>query len=122
MYSTAQPAISAYIKGKKVNDIRNSLPAAYSINPALAFRDYVTTEIKDMGVGFDGGDIDDVLLAATANDCDEFVSVNPMSYTVSSVDGDEVLLEPDAKAFPLQTGDRVTYGGLLGMWYFFGHS
>ena len=107
---SAQPAISAYIKGKKVNDIRNSLSAAYSINPALAFRDYVTTETKDMGVGFDGGDIDDVLLAATANDCDEFVTVNPMSYTVSSIVGNEVLLEPDAKAFPLQTGDRVTYG------------
>ena len=107
---SAQPAISAYIKGKKINDIRNSLSAAYSINPALAFRDYVTTETKDMGVGFDGGDIDDVLLAATANDCDEFVTVNPMSYTVSSIVGNEVLLEPDAKAFPLQTGDRVTYG------------
>ena len=79
---TTQPAISAYIKGKKINDIRNSSPAAYSTNPALAFRDYVTTEIKDMGVGFDGGDIDDVLLAATANDCDEFVSVSPISYEV----------------------------------------
>ena len=108
---SSPPAISAYIKGKKVNDIRNSLPAAYSTNPALTFRDYITTETKDMGIGFDGGDIDDVLLAATANDCDEFVTVNPMSYTVSSVDGDAILLEPDAKAFPLQTGDRVTYGG-----------
>ena len=58
-------------------------------------------------------DIDDVFLAATANDCDEFVDVNPMSYDhSSSVNGDEVFLEPiDAKAFPLQTGDRVTYGG-----------
>ena len=109
-----EPAISAYIKGKKVNDIRNSLPAAYSPNPALAFRDYVTTGIRDMGVGFDRSDIDDVLLAATANDCDEFVSVSPISYTVSSVDGNEVFLEPDspeAKSFALQTGDRVTYGG-----------
>ena len=103
------PAISAYIKGKKVNDIRNSLSNAYSTNPALIFRDYVTTEIKDMGVGFDGGDIDDVLLAATANDCDEFVSVKPISYTVSSVDGNEVFLEPTAKAFALQAGDRVRY-------------
>ena len=109
---SSQPAISTYIKGKKVNDIRNSSPAAHSINPSLIFRDYVTTEIKDIGVGFDGTDIDDVLLAATANDCDEFVSVNPISYTVSSVDVDELLLEPtEAKAFALQTGDRVTYAG-----------
>ena len=108
---SAQPAISAYIKGKKVNDIRNSLSASYSINPALAFRDYVTTEIKDMGVGFEGGDIDDVLLAATANDCDELVSVNSMSYTVSSTSGNEVFLESNVKAFALQTGDRVTYAG-----------
>ena len=74
----------------------------------------MTTGIRDMGVGFDRSDIDDVLLAATANDCDEFVSVSPISYTVSSIDGNEVFLEPDspeAKSFALQTGDRVTYGG-----------
>ena len=108
---SAQPAISAYIKGKKVNDIRNSNPASYSPNPALAFRDYVTTEAKDMGVGFEGGDIDDSFLAAAANNCDEFVTVSPISYTVSSIDADEVFLEPNAKAFALQTGDRVTYAG-----------
>ena len=108
---SAQPAISAYIKGKKVNDIRNTTPAAYSPNPALAFRDYITTEIKDMGVGFEGGDIDDLFLAATANNCDEFVTVSPISYDVSSIDGDEIFLEPNAKAFALQTGDRVTYAG-----------
>ena len=77
---SSQPAISAYIKGKKVNDIRSALSASYSLNPALVFRDYVTTEIRDMGVGFEGGDIDDVFLAATANDCDEFVNVNSISY------------------------------------------
>ena len=108
---TSQPAISAYIKGKKVNDIRNSLPAAYSTNPTLAFRDYVTTEIKDMGVGFEGADINDMFLAATANDCDEFVSVNPISYAVSSIDGSKIFLnpEPNTKTFSLQTGDRVTF-------------
>ena len=108
-YISSEPAISAYIKGKKVNDVRNSSPAAYSPNPALVFRDYVTTETKDMGVGFDTGDIDDVLLAATANDCDEFVSVKPVVYNVSSVDGDEVFLETTTKAFALQAGDRVRY-------------
>ena len=109
---SAQPAISTYIKGKKINDIRNSSPVSFSINPALVFRDYVTTKIKDIGVGFDGSDIDDVLLAATANDCDEFVSVSSISYDVSSIVGDELLLEPtEAKAFALQTGDKVTYSG-----------
>ena len=105
------PAISAYIKGKKVNDVRRSSSISYSPNPALAFRDYVTTGIKDMGVGFDGGDIDDGLLAATANDCDEFVSVSHISYTVSNVGTQTLLLEPDARAFALQTGDKVTYAG-----------
>ena len=108
---SSQPAISAYIKGKKINDIRNSLPASYSINPALIFRDYITTEIKDMGVGFEGGDIDDVFLAATANDCDEFVNVNSISYAVSSTNRNEVFLKSNKKAFALQTGDKVTYAG-----------
>ena len=93
---TSEPAISAYIKGKKVSDPRNSLPKSFSINPASVFRDYVTTGIKDMGVGFDGGDIDDVLLAATANDCDEFVNVKAISYDVESTNGDEILLKPDS--------------------------
>ena len=88
---TSQPAISAYIKGKKVNDIRNSLSSLPTpSNPALAFRDYVTTEIKDMGVGFEGGDIDDVFLAATANDCDVFVNVNHIRYDqFQALDGNE---------------------------------
>ena len=109
---SGQPAISAYVKGKKVNDIRNALlPSTYSTNPALIFRDYVTTEIRDMGVGFDGGDIDDFLLAATANNCDEFVNTKSISYTVSSTDGKGIFLEPRAKASALQTGDKVAYGG-----------
>ena len=116
----AQPAISAYVKGKRVNDIRNNLSrAAYSINPALIFRDYVTTEIRDMGVGFELDDIANTTLAATANVCDEFVTVKPISYVVSSTDGDEVFLKPggpatrNIKGFALQTGDRVRYGGAI---------
>ena len=93
---TSEPAISAYIKGKKVSDPRNLIAKSFSINPASVFRDYVTTGIKDMGVGFDGGDIDDVLLAATANDCDEFVNVKAISYDVESTNGDEILLKPDS--------------------------
>ena len=134
---TSEPAISAYIKGKKVSDPRNSLPKSFSINPALVFRDYVTTRIKDMGVGFDEVDIDDVLLAATANDCDEFVNVNPISYNVSHTDGGAVFLDPDSvsggasivkgtsstknklQGFPLQTGDRVTYDGAIRYVVFF---
>ena len=117
---SAQPAISAYIKGKKVNDIRNALlPSTYSPNPALVFRDYVTTEIRDMGVGFDEIDIDDFLLAATANDCDEFVTTKSISYTVSSTDGEAIFLEPRAKASALQTGDKVVYGGTVRYVVFF---
>ena len=107
---TGEPAISAWIKGK-VRDPRNTLAAQFNTNPAAIFKDYVTKDVRDMGVGFGSGDIEDTVLNATANVCDEFVQVDPVAYTVATTSGDAVFLTAAEKGFLLQTGDRVTFGG-----------
>ena len=107
------PLISAYIKGKKIRDIRlSSTSSVFSINPALILRDYMTTSVRDMGVGFETADIDRTLLAATANTCEEFVDVTDIDYMVHSRKTDSLAIETDNKAVALQTGDRVTVGGV----------
>lgn len=108
------PAISAYVKGRKVKEIRTAgSPVKFSVNPALILRDYTTTPIVDMGVGFSEIDIDDVFLEASANVCDEFVDVNPVTFSVDHIDSSDsgVYITGQDKAFLLQTGDRVTIGG-----------
>ena len=107
---TGEPAISVWIRGK-VGDPRNTSPAQFSTNPASIFRDYMTKGIRDMGVGFGSGDIENTVLSATANVCDEFVKVHPITYTVSKTVGDVVFLTAAEKGFLLQTGDRVTFRG-----------
>lgn len=63
------PEITATIKGKKVFDPRTGL-TAWSDNPALCIRDYLTS---GYGIGAPFSEIDDVLVAQAANICEEIV-------------------------------------------------
>ena len=63
------PALSVKIRGKKVFDPRTST-TAWSSNPALCIRDYLTS---DYGLGQVSGRIDDTLVSAAANICDQTV-------------------------------------------------
>jgi len=72
------PNISAVIKGKKVLDTRTST-TAYSANPALCLRDYLTDSA--VGMGMDATEIDVTAINAAANICDEQVQVLPLSPT-----------------------------------------
>jgi hypothetical protein len=61
------PQITATIKGKKVFDPRTST-TAFSDNPALCLRDYI---LAGYGLAEDLDNIDDSLVIAAANVCDE---------------------------------------------------
>ena len=61
------PEITATISGKKVYDPRTST-TAWSDNPALCLRDYLTSSY---GIAEDTANIDDALVIAAANVCDQ---------------------------------------------------
>jgi hypothetical protein len=70
------PEVTAIVKGKKVYDPRTST-TAWSDNPALCLRDYLTsgkggtnTTIYNYGIGEDIESVDDDLVTIAANVCD----------------------------------------------------
>ena len=75
-YSGGLPTITADIKGTKVYDPRTST-TAWSDNPALCIRDYLTD--TRYGRGIDSSLIDDTSFNASANYCDETVTIGGAS-------------------------------------------
>lgn len=98
------PALSAKIRGKKVFDTRTST-TAWSDNPALCLRDYLTS---DYGLNQTSSRIDDTLVSTAANICDETVE-GEKRYTCNGAF--TTGLEPSGIATNLLT----SMGGLL--WY-----
>jgi len=66
------PTVSALVRGKKVYDPRTST-TAYSANPALCIRDYLTDTKYGLGVTAD--ELDDTAFIDAANACDENVAL-----------------------------------------------
>ena len=66
------PNISALVKGKKLYDSRTG-STAYSTNPALAIRDYMTN--TSYGFSAASAEIDDAAFVTAANICDESVAL-----------------------------------------------
>ena len=62
------PTVTAIVKGKKVYDPRTTL-TAWSDNPALCLRDYLTD--TTYGLGEDAANIDDTAVQTAANVCEE---------------------------------------------------
>jgi len=67
VFSNGIPVITALVSGKKVYDPRLGY-TAYSNNPALCLRDYLTSKY---GLAEDTVNIDDVLISTAANVCDQ---------------------------------------------------
>jgi hypothetical protein len=65
------PDITCVVQGRKVFDPRNST-TAYSSNPALCIRDYLTN--ARYGKGLTSAQIDDTAFSQAATDCDEVVT------------------------------------------------
>ena len=70
------PNISCVVKGRKVYD-PDSETTAYSANPALCLRDYLTD--ADLGMDMDASEIDDTSVIAAAAVCVEQVEVKPVT-------------------------------------------
>ena len=104
VYPTAIPSISAIVKGKKLFDPRDG-GTRWSANTALAVRDYLSN--GQYGFGAVTAEIDDTLVQAAANVCDEVVQVTPRPATAASVDGSNNWIVLNEELLFLQTGDRV---------------
>ena len=72
-YDNGLPSVTAIIRGKKVYDPRTAT-TAWSDNPALIVRDYLTN--TKYGLGESTSNIDDTRLATAANICDETVTTD----------------------------------------------
>ena len=77
VFANGIPNISAIVKGKKVYDPYTTT-TAWSANPALCLRDYLTEEL---GMDMDSTEIDDTAVTAAKNICDEQVQILPLSPT-----------------------------------------
>ena len=71
------PVVTAVVKGKKVYDSRTTT-TAWSNNPAMCLRDYLTSPY---GLDESGAEIDDALVEESANVCDETTSDGDARYT-----------------------------------------
>lgn len=73
VYENGLPTITSIVRGKKVYDPRTT-NTAWSDNPALIVRDYLTND--DYGLGEESANIDDTRLATAANICDQSVTTD----------------------------------------------
>lgn len=71
-YPQGMPALSVVLKGKKLYDPRDA-STAWSDNPALCIRDYLTDTLY--GLGCTSDEIDDDSFSTAANVCDESVAL-----------------------------------------------
>jgi predicted phage tail protein len=78
------PTITALVNGRKVYDPRDT-STAFSNNPALCIRDYLTN--TRYGRGIDSSLIDDTSFSAAANYCDETVTIGGQSVARYTCDG-----------------------------------
>ena len=72
-FPNGMPNITALIRGRKILDTRTST-TAYSNNPAMVIRDYLTDSV--FGLGADSAEIDETSFNAAANICDENVTLS----------------------------------------------
>ena len=84
LFGDAVPLVEVEVKGKKLYDPRTTT-TVYSVNPALAVRDYLLAE---SGFGASSNEIDDIAIAAAANVCDSIVNTisgTEAKYTINGV-------------------------------------
>ena len=106
IFPNGVPEITCTIKGKKVFDPRTST-TAWSDNPALCIRDYLTS---DYGVGTSASNIDDTLFQTAANVCDQTTTVDSVTrYTCNGA------FLTSATPFDMLNDLLTSMGGLL--WY-----
>lgn len=85
--SMGLPNITAVVKGRQVYDPRTST-TAYSANPALVLRDYLTLSAAQGGAGYSSPTgVDDANIIAQANICDTTVALANSFSGTGSISG-----------------------------------
>lgn len=106
------PNVSAVIKGKKVYDPRNS-QTAYSNNPALCVRDYLTT--ASYGLGEAAANLDDASFTTAANICDETVALGggggQTRWACDGIIDTSSTIKNNIEGLLASMGGRVGYSG-----------
>jgi hypothetical protein len=113
------PAILVDVSGHKLYDPRTAT-TAYSTNPALVARDYLTSEL---GFNCQAADIDDAYIIAAANACDALVSIDASMQatytcngTVNSDAGREAVLDDLAECMAGQIVYGAAWQVIAGAW------
>lgn len=113
LFPNGLPNVTARLKGKRVYDPRTGL-TAWSDNPALCLADYLCD--SEIGLGCDyATEIDETLLIAAANVCDELVTLasggSEKRYTCNGVlYADEAPQDIIAKLLSSMMGKAVKIG------------
>lgn len=116
VYPSQVPNVSAWVKGKKVADPRNSSTVAWSPNAALCIRDYLVTSTVNAGAGATTIEVNDTFTNASANTAEEIVSTVRIIASITSVNASSDVITLQGSTAKLFTGDRVvvsTTGGAI---------
>lgn len=115
VFTEGIPTVTAIVQGRKIYDPRTGT-TAYSTNPALCLRDYLTDHA--LGLGVDASEIDDASLIAAANMCDESVSLasggTESRYTCNTLIDSSTRPEDVIGQLLSASGGILTYSG--GLW------
>lgn len=107
VYLGGIPNVTCVVRGCRVADPRSGLSYAYSTNPALALRDYLSS--TRYGGGASAGELDDTAISAEANYCDQ-TSLVPRDNTPMVIQGataaSPIVITTD-ESHGLSTGDVV---------------
>ena len=105
---TGVPAISAWVRGKEIVELRDSaLPSQWTTNMALIIYDYLNLAKDQGGAGFTAAEIDSTTFVTAANICDEIVTVKDINHAVQSVDTSNNWLVFKEDKLEIQDGDSV---------------
>lgn len=105
-YPNGMPNISAYVRGKKLFDPRDS-GTRWTPNPALCIRDYLMD--TSYGLNVISGKVEDTFVNSAANSCEEIVDTKDSAMTATSVDLVNEWIEfADDNLLLFETGDRIT--------------
>lgn len=108
IYSNGIPNISAWIKGKKVLDTRDST-TKWTNNIALQARDYLT---ENKGIQAPDSSINITQMNSSANACEERVPFATAQFEVTSTSASTDILTLDGDYLELSTGDEVSLSGV----------
>jgi hypothetical protein len=112
IYVNGIPNITAKVKGAKIFDPRNNT-TAWSDNPALAIRDYLTN--TEYGLGVSTSRIDDTTFSSAANLCDETVTLADGStqkrYTCNGVLDTASSFQDNLQTLTTSLAGNLVYSG-----------